>query len=64
MGTIGQVDHRSTPLGRHLGQHFLYASAEGQSLSALVILLPPLLSSPGVRKRALPDGGMDDFGEA
>jgi hypothetical protein len=64
MGTIGQVDHGSTPLWRHLGQHFLYASAEGQSLSALVILLPPLLSSPGVRKRALPDGGMDDFGEA
>lgn len=34
MGTIGQVDHGSTPLWRHLGQHFLYASAEGQSLSA------------------------------
>ncbi len=42
MGTISQVDHGSTPLWRHLGQHFLYASAEGQSLSALVILLPPL----------------------
>jgi hypothetical protein len=64
MGTIGQVDHGSTPLWRHLGQHFLDASAEGQSRSALVMLLPPLLSSPGVRKRALPNGGMDDFGKA
>jgi hypothetical protein len=40
MGTIGQVDHRSTPLWRYPGQYFPYAIAEGQSLSALVMLLP------------------------
>jgi hypothetical protein len=51
-------------LWRHLGQHFLYTGAEGQPHSALVMLLPPLLSPPGVRKWALSNGGMDNFGKA